>query len=61
MVGLPYPIRLAGGGRRRPKQPTYAAVSRDPVEPVGKNVDWRPKESTFHSGGVDQPKPSVSV
>jgi NADPH:quinone reductase-like Zn-dependent oxidoreductase len=38
MAGLPYPLRLAGYGLRRPKNPVLGMDMAGVVEAVGKNV-----------------------
>jgi NADPH:quinone reductase-like Zn-dependent oxidoreductase len=48
MTGLPYPIRLAGFGLRRPKAPNPGRSLAGTVESVGKNVtEFKPGDEVY--------------
>ncbi len=51
MTGLPYPLRLAGFGVRRPKQPVLGMDVAGTVEAVGRDVTrFRPGDEVFGIG-----------
>jgi NADPH:quinone reductase-like Zn-dependent oxidoreductase len=51
MAGLPYPIRLAGGGLRRPKNPVLGMDVAGIVEAVGNDVTrFKPGDEVFGIG-----------
>jgi NADPH:quinone reductase-like Zn-dependent oxidoreductase len=51
MAGLPYPIRLAGGGLRRPKNPVLGMDVAGIVEAIGSDVTrFRPGDEVFGIG-----------
>src|SRR5437899_7385483 len=52
MTGLPYPIRLAGFGLRRPKAPNPGRSVAGTVESVGKDVtEFKPGDEVYGTCG----------